>query len=164
MEITKYLIILWRRKWLILTTTLMAIIVAVAGTSLLTPKYESSVLLRLSTTTRGSPDWIDFDLQYADRMMNTYRVFATSSAVQNEVVERLSLPGRPAVEVEILANTELMRISVRDTNPWRAAATANSVAAVLIEEIMVLSETEQRGTRERASNLLSQFESELARL
>jgi polysaccharide biosynthesis transport protein len=157
MEISIYLLLLWRRKWIILTTVLMAMAVAFGGTYLITPQYESSVLLRLATATRGSPDWVDFDLQYADRMMNTYATIAASNRVHTEVMQRLFLSSRPSMDVEILPNTELIQITVQDSDPTRAALIANTYTDVLLEQIHLLSNVEQPGAEEWIQELRGYF-------
>lgn len=50
MSIQQILVALWRRKWIIVAVTLLAVVVAAAYLSRVTPNYESSATIRLSPT------------------------------------------------------------------------------------------------------------------
>lgn len=71
---------------------------------------------------------------YADRLMNTYVNIATSGPVIQELMQRLDLSEPPEVDAEIIANTELFKITVENTDPSMAAAIANTLADVLIAQ------------------------------
>lgn len=126
MELRKYFKILWRRKLIIITTTIVTIAVVGIGTRYITPMYQASATLRIAVSASGSINYSDFI--YADRLMNTYVEIATSRPVVKELVKRLGLTKTPILKVEIVPNTELIRITVEDTNPKLAATAANSLA------------------------------------
>jgi capsular exopolysaccharide synthesis family protein len=152
MELRTYLQIFERRKWVIALTAIITITVAVVGTLLTTPVYEASTTLRIPTARRGSADWVDYDVGYADRLMNTYARITTSGPALNELAKGLNLDQPPKVDVENLANSELMQITVEDPNPVLTRDAANALAAILI----TLSTEQFAADRESAQGILSQ--------
>ena len=87
---TPYAALLWRRKWLIAGTFVVTLLVVALGTTLLTPTYQATATLRVLTAARGSVDWVDYDIAYTERLMNTYARLATSEPVLQEVRQRLT--------------------------------------------------------------------------
>lgn len=161
MEIRTYLAILWRRKWVIAVTVCVTVIVALIGTLIMTPKYEAQAKLRVLTAISGSSDWVEHNIVYADRLMNTYAEIAVSRPVLDEMKRRLGLEEAPKVRVENLANTELMQIIVEDSNPELAMETANTLAEILVEQSAKLYSGEGRTANEILDDQLTQLEQEL---
>ncbi len=132
MELKAYLAILWRRKWMIIVVACLTGTVANIGTLIMTPRYVASTTLRVATGTSGSVDRVGWDeIQYADRLMNTYSKIATSDFMLAQLTQQLGLGQPPEIEVEILPNTELMQIIVEDRDPIVAAKAANTLAGIL---------------------------------
>ena len=144
MDIRFYWAILWRRKWVVILTVAIALLVTVIGTLLMIPRYVGSATVRIATTSTGTVLDQRYDTQYTDRLMNTYAKLATSEPVVQELARRLDTQKHMTVDVqrlltgdiqvEILANTELMKVSVEDDNPSVAAEAANTLAQVLIDD------------------------------
>lgn len=126
--------LLWRRKWAIVLTTLMAFLVSFVGTSLTTPVYSATSTLRVITSSSGLGAWTQYDINYADRLMRTYAYIARSQPVVEELVERLALDRVPSYEVEPILSTELLTITVEDEDRILVANTANALADILIEQ------------------------------
>ncbi|RPJ39770.1 MAG: hypothetical protein EHM35_01520, partial [Planctomycetaceae bacterium] len=112
-----YPAILWHRKWLIVATTIATVLVVLVGTLLVTPLYEASAKLRVFTAARGSVDWVDYDIAYTERLMNTYSELATSQPVLQELAQTLNLTHLPEIGAEVVPDTELMQISVEGADP-----------------------------------------------
>lgn len=139
MELSDYWEVIGRRRWVIVTTLVFALAATILGTLLLTPRYEASATLRVATATTGSVDFFSYDIDYADRLMNTYLNLATTRPVLQELSRRLEFtePLREVAtwfDLEIPANTELIRVVAEHPDPEQAAAIANTLADILIEE------------------------------
>ena len=93
MELRDYLTILWRRKWVIITTIVVTEIVVIIGTLMMVPTYKSSVLLRIAAASTGTVNYSDY--MYADRLMNTYVKIATTKPVLDELMQRVELAVLP---------------------------------------------------------------------
>lgn len=134
MNLMDYFHILSKRKWTIIMTTLVTLAVAIYGSAFIPRAYEAKTTLRVLTTRGGSPDYVRFEIEYADRLMNTYKRIAGSGPVLQELRTRLNLRRMPEVNLQIIANTELMEISAKDPNPELAMYAANTLAEILLEQ------------------------------
>ncbi|MBI5351484.1 MAG: hypothetical protein HZB50_02470 [Chloroflexi bacterium] len=132
MELKHYINILFRRKWMIILTIAITMAVVVIGTQLQTPIYEASATLRIAASAGGQ--LIYPNLTYVDRLMNTYVEIATSDPILDELVKRLDISKPPMIKAEIIPNTELIKITVEDTNPKLVAAAANTLADILMAQ------------------------------
>ena len=135
MDLSSFLSILWRRRLVVVITAALALIVTIAGVSLITPEYVASTTLRMGTANTGSSGWVSYDIQYTDRLMNTYRTMVMSKQTSSQVMDQLHLGTPPQISVTIPANTELMQIQVQDKNAQQAAAAADAVANILVTQV-----------------------------
>jgi len=164
MEIREYLQILKRRKWVLILTTLVTCAVVSVGTYLMPPTYSASATLRVAQAHSGSIEYVDY--MYAERLMNTYVEILRSRPMLEEAIERLDLSTMPAdlaekIKVELLAETELMRISVGDGNPRRARDIANTLATLLMEPSQSLYSGRGKSAREILQEQLKVIEDKL---
>jgi capsular exopolysaccharide synthesis family protein len=132
MEFRHYIDILWRRKWPIIVTAMVTMAVVFLGTHFQTPIYQASTKLRIATSASS-------ELSYsyyinADRLMNTYIDIATSEPVLTGLMTRLKINKLPSIKADIIANTELIKITVEDSSPVLAANAANNLANILITQ------------------------------
>ncbi|MBZ0282927.1 MAG: polysaccharide biosynthesis tyrosine autokinase [Anaerolineae bacterium] len=165
MELRDFIDTLWRRKWIIVATIIVAVSVAGVGSFLVTPIYTASALIRVSAA--PNPLIERADVQYVVRIMNTYTIMARSWPLLESVINELNLDVRPAqlsgtVEVQVLEETELIRITVTNTNPTEAANIANALANGLIAQTNA-SVTEQ-GASEAVRAQMDQVQQELTDL
>jgi polysaccharide biosynthesis transport protein len=159
MDLQGYFRIIWRKRWVIILTILISLIVVAVGTYLTTPVYSAASVLRIATASGGSISYTDYI--YTDRLVNTYVKIATSRPVLDELVKRLKLAAPPTVRVEIIANTELINITVEDSNPNTAQTAANTLASILIEQSKSLYSGGGRDPKLILSDQISQLEQEL---
>ena len=78
MELKRYINIIWRRRWVIILTIVVTMIVVIIGTSLQTPIYQASTTLRIATSAISQTG---YDYTYSDRLLNTYIDISTSGPV-----------------------------------------------------------------------------------
>src|SRR5512143_4206290 len=102
MELRKFFNLLWRRKLILLVTTLVTLAVAIVGTRYMTPVYTAATVLRVAVSASGTLNYQDY--LYTDRLMNTYVEIAQSEPVAQELSMRLLLARRPAIAVRIIPN------------------------------------------------------------
>ncbi len=119
----------------VVVTSVLALVATIGGLSLITPEYTASTTLRMGTANTGSSGWVSYDIQYTDRLMNTYRTIVISKQTSDQVMSQLGLSEPPQISVTIPANTELMVISVQDRDPSQAAAAADAVANIFVSQI-----------------------------
>lgn len=135
MEMRAYFAALWRRKWVVIITLLLTVVVTMIGTFLLPPVYTATVSLRISPIPGSGLDYGDF--LYGERLRHTYARIASSGPVLEEVRERLGWELPPAasqVQARVVENTEILEVQVVDEDPYAAEDVANSLAQVLQEQ------------------------------
>jgi succinoglycan biosynthesis transport protein ExoP len=125
----------WRRRWTVVLT--MAVALAVVGglTALQTPRYETTATLRISTPPSADGIVRADDLEYADRLANTYRMIVGTRPIRQELERRLGPGSEPDVSVSLPANSELFEVKAADADADRAAAAANAMADILIDRV-----------------------------
>lgn len=132
MELQSYINILWRRKLPILLTLIATLTTVVIATKRIIPVYEASAVLRIAVSAGGSLSYSDY--MYADRLMNTYIEIATSGPIMDELKHHINLSSSTQIKAEIIPNTELIKITVADTDPKLPAMVANTLADILVAQ------------------------------
>ena len=137
MSILEIISTLLHRKWIVLVTVALAIVIAVVGSLLMPRVYTATSTVRILSAPNPITDRPN--QFYADRLMNTYMVIARSSPMLEKVIaaEDLSIGVsqlRRSIDVTPIEETELMRIAVSHGNPDEAARIANSLAEILISD------------------------------
>ena len=169
MDILDYIDVTRRYIYAILLTTASCTLVAVGISLRMQPMYRAAVRLHIATVTAGSSEWIDFDLDYSDRLMNTYTQIATSGPVLDEV--RKIIPPEhalPNIDAEVVPETELIVLTVEADDAGVAAETANNLADILIRQSSELAAHTGSRTRQALEKQIAQvdaaLEQELAEL
>ncbi|MEO8391385.1 MAG: polysaccharide biosynthesis tyrosine autokinase [Chloroflexota bacterium] len=161
LKLSDYLQILWRRKWIIMFAAVITLAVVAYRTQNLKRIYSASTTLRVLTASIGSPDFVQYDVTYADRLMNTYARIAQSQPVIEQLTEQLNLPSVPTITVNVIPQTELMEIVVDNQDPAQAQLIANTVAALLIKNIESSSEGSSQGATDILQAQLGEMQTEL---
>ena len=134
MELSTYLSILRRRKWIVILSVLLGTAIAVAMTYLSTPQYVASTTVRVATVGGGSVTNARPDITYTERLINTYSRIITSNSVRQELKEELGLTTTPNISVQAIPGTELIRLIAEAPDPDDARDIANGAANILIEQ------------------------------
>jgi capsular exopolysaccharide synthesis family protein len=165
MEIQHYARIVNHHKVVVLLTTILAVALAAFASSRMAPVYSASSLLRVA---QPASDAVSYsDLGYGQRLIETYVQVLKSRPFLEEASNRLGL-GLPAgyladlVQVEAIANTELIRISVDHSDPQQAAAIANTLGDLLIEQGQKVYTGEGKDARQILLDQLAAVEAQLA--
>ncbi|NBT47923.1 MAG: polysaccharide biosynthesis tyrosine autokinase [Actinobacteria bacterium] len=145
MRFSEYLLVVRKRIVLFSAIFLASILSAFAVTSLMTPTYESTTRLFVSTSgTESAADLLTGN-SFTQQRVKSYADIVTSPKVLDSVVAELNLqsiedklPDRISANVPL--NTVILEITVSDPSPYRAASIANSVANSL-EQVVTSLET-----------------------
>lgn len=131
-ELKTYLQVLWRYKWIIAACAIIASVMALGISFLLTPRYSATATVRIASAPGGTYDYA-YVASYT-QLTNTYVAIATSAISLDEVAKRLGLQKNPKVDVKIVPETELIEISTSDPDPARARDIANTLASIMVEQ------------------------------
>jgi len=133
MELRRYAMLVWRWLWLIVLGTAIAGGASYVESKRQVPVYQASTKLLVNQSKALILD--SSVLPNADRLAATYADMLRDLSVLEEASRRLQMPvDQKVVSVQPIANTQLIVLSVEDTNPQRAAAIANEIPKVFIQQ------------------------------
>ncbi|MHB1295992.1 MAG: tyrosine-protein kinase domain-containing protein [Anaerolineae bacterium] len=163
MELLEYWSIVRRWWWLLLLCTLLAGGGAYLVSIRMAPNYESSTLLMIGSSldvvnpTTG-------EMQTSEKLAQTYAELIKTRPVVDATMANLGLAHDPSVSVTLVRNTQLMRVTVSDSSPARAAATADELANQLILQSPSAPQREEQSYREFVKSQLADLETEIAEI
>jgi polysaccharide biosynthesis transport protein len=156
------------RWWVIATTAVTAVAVAIAALALARKSYQATATLQAPIATGVQTPT---DLTYLDRVMNTYTRLAQQPDVRAAVARRLGRAHAPRISVTVEPNTQFMQLSATDHSPAIAQRAANVGATVLIARATALAQATAQAAEEAISaqvdslsNRITQMRIQLASL
>lgn len=159
MDIKDYVDILWRRKWIVLLTTVAALAVAVVGTGFVKPAYQASTTLRVAASASGPLGATAVSV--SNQLINTTAQIAASRPMLDQVVTQLNLKELPVITSAVIPQTELIKITVQHSNPQVAAKVANTLAGMLIAQSNELYTGGTVSSQEVLAQQLAQYKADL---
>ncbi|MFE6169858.1 YveK family protein [Viridibacillus arvi] len=130
-----------KRLLLIISTFILAVSIA-GGVSyfLLTPVYEASTQILISQKDVENKQFIQQDVQTNLQLINTYSVIIKSPVILTKVVDNLNLNDslevlNKNINVSSEQDSQVINVSVQDSNLKEAVDIANTTAEVFQEEI-----------------------------
>ena len=144
-DLRQYIALLWRWAWLIVLAIALAGAAAYITSSLQDPVYQSTttMLINEAPSTRTSEYTA---ILTSERLARTYSQMFEKRPVLDEVYETLALEGvyagpeaiAGAVEVQLVRDTQLIELSVENTDPELAALIANTLVDVFVSQNQAL--------------------------
>ena len=136
MTLERFWIILVKRWMLIVTCFLVVGIGTYIGSKLITPLYQSTILVQVALQAQNPSDVNS--LLASDQLVQTESQLAVSNPVLQEVASHYKGLTADQLAKEVTStvrlNTQLFEIDVQDPSPTRAATLANDIAATLIAQ------------------------------
>lgn len=143
MELRDLFEIVRKRLGLIVLITVVSLLIsAVVSFFLLDEVYETSTTLMVGKIQNNQTNTIEYnDILANQKLVNTYSEIAKSDRVLDKVIEKLQLQLRPSnlrqkISVASVKETEIIRITVEDTDPGFATDLANAIAEVFMKEVV----------------------------
>jgi succinoglycan biosynthesis transport protein ExoP len=146
LDLRRYFAVLRRWLWLIIGCAVLAAVSAYVVSSRMTSVYKATVTLLVeSAPTVGTNDYAA--ILTSERQARTYSEMLSEQPVLEAVVNELGLVGEMSwrqlagkVDVSLVQDTQLIRLSVEDTDNARAAQLANSIGETFIRQNQALHE------------------------
>ena len=130
-DLRDYARTLWRRRWLIILTVVVAVGAAVVLSVLQTPVYEATAdLIIQNSGTQQILNGTQQNAQDAARNVDTETAVLGSRLVKDAA--KKDLGHQPDVSVSSSATSDVVSVSARSTNARRAALDANIYAATYV--------------------------------
>ena len=161
MEINAYIRPLIRWWRLIFVVTILAMLASTISTMFQPAVYVSRTTLVIGTTILDpNPD--SGQIYIAQQLAGIYADMASREPIQQATMDALGINWLPQYQSRAVPNTQMVEISVPDTNPQRAQIIANELAQQLMLQSPALGGTEtsvrQEFIRQQLSSLQIQIE------
>ncbi len=133
----------WNKKFIIIVFVIIALIGGfIYSNNVQKPLYKSYTTILL-TKEEGSTTITSNDISLNRNLVDTYREIIKSRNVLGKVITNLNLDYTvddlmKRVTVENINDTEIIKISVVDTNEWKSMTIADEIAKVFNTEIVKL--------------------------
>ena len=141
-DLRKYFSIIKKRFWIIALITVVAMVVSgVISFFMLSPVYESKSTLIVNTEKNEETQMITGDqFSVSQKLAVTYGEIIKSRAVLESVISNLKLDSEyedlvEKITVSPVKDTQIISISVQDTNPKKARDIANEIPKVFEKEV-----------------------------
>ena len=141
-DLKEYFYIIKKRAWIIALITVTAMIASgIISFFLLSPVYETKTTLIVNTEQVNETNTITGDqLNVTQKLTLTYGEIIKSRTVIDEVIQALNLNMEygevsKMITVSPVKDTQIIAITVQDTNPQRAADIANTIPRVFTKEV-----------------------------
>ena len=138
MELLRYTALVRRWWWLLALGLLLGASGSYTISQILTPIYRASATVLVNQT--QTPGTIAYnDILTSERLTKTYRELITQRPVLEAVAQRLNAPYDATalalmLDVDVIRDTQLIRVSAESADPALAGEVANATAAVFIEQ------------------------------
>ena len=141
-DLREYFAIIKKRFWIIAIITVVAMVVSgVISFFMLSPVYESKSTLIVNTEKNEETQMITGDqFSVSQKLAVTYGEIIKSRAVLESVISNLKLDSEyedlvGQITVSPVKDTQIISISVQDTNPKKARDIANEIPKVFEKEV-----------------------------
>jgi succinoglycan biosynthesis transport protein ExoP len=160
MEISNYLYPIRRWWWLLAAATLIAMLSSLLVVITQPPVYQAKTTLMIGRAIENpNPSTNEFWL--GQQLASTYADIANREQVRDATMAALGLDWLPQYRARAVDNSQLIEISVTDTEPVRAQAVANELANQLILLTPTSSRPEERDRQEFISAQLDTLEAQI---
>lgn len=170
MELNKYIFPLRKWWWLVAASTIIAAVFSTLSILRQPTVYQASTTLMIGTTI-NNPNPSSSELFLGQQLATAYADLANREIIRNATKNALGTSQLPGYFARALPNTQLIEITVNDTNPERAQIVANELASQLILLGPISAQSEERERQdfihERLNNLevqIQETEAEIERL
>lgn len=133
MELGQYFAVIKRWWWLIVACVLVATVSSYLGTLQMPRIYQATATVMVGQALeKANPSGQDFYI--SQQLAQTYATMVGRLPLRQAAAEALGLSYVPAASARNVQGTQLLEISVRDTDPARASAVADEIANQLIKQ------------------------------
>ncbi|MFR3568339.1 MAG: YveK family protein [Paraclostridium sordellii] len=142
-DLREYFHIIKKRAWIIALITILAMLTSgIVSFFILSPIYEANTTLIVNTEqSKETNNMITGDqLNVTQKLTLTYGEIIKSRAVLDSIIKKLDLnieykELEKAINVSTVKETQIMLVTVKDTNPKRARDIANTIPNVFTKEV-----------------------------
>jgi len=157
-----YFLVLWKRLPLILISTIVAVAVAYAVSTLLPQKHTAEAEILVTPAGLNQPDYGTY--LYFEQLTNTFTAILESAAVNDKAIELLEVEELPNFSIKVIPNSQLLQIAVHDENPQLAENAADTLANLIIDNVQSQYSINVSNIRDTLGRLVKQSETDIQAL
>jgi succinoglycan biosynthesis transport protein ExoP len=160
MELRQYLRIVRRWLWLLLIGVVFGGIIGYFTAASQTPVYQSSTKLLISS----APEVRSVEIRYTtdQQLAETYIQLMTMQPFLDAASLKVGYPVRAGqISATLIEDTKIVRVTVEDTDPQKAADIANALMVVLIEQNEILQASRFAVSEDSLKTQLEQVQSQI---
>lgn len=134
MELKEYVAIVRKWLWLMVLCAAVAGVSSYIGTRGMPRIYQSTTTVMVGQNIQA-PDPSSMDIWTSQQLAQTYATLVSREPIRKAAAQALGLqyvPSAGTISARMVEGTQLVEISVRDTDPERARALADEIAQQLI--------------------------------
>ena len=137
MELEEIFRIIWKRLWLILLGTLLISILVFVASMNMKPIYQAKVTMMVNQSSASIPDYTSM-LAVGEDLALTYSELLKTRPLLEIVIANLNLDLSPddliedMLDTALIPDTQLLELTVEDTDAQRASDIANEIAFTFI--------------------------------
>lgn len=165
-SLMKYVYMLWQWAWLIILAGVLAGGAAYITSIRTTPIYQTTT--RLLVNDPPGMRSVDYASVVASQTITqTYSKMLTDTPVMDKVIEKLKLDTTATalsgtISVELIQGTQILSVSVTNTNPTQAVEIANTIGQVFADRIRELQSERYSITRESLQKQVTDMEGQIS--
>ena len=165
-DIKEYFYLFWSWAWLIVLAGVLAGAAAYVVSIRTTPVYQTSTRLLVSAPPASTNSMDVTGMVNTQTMTSTYSQMLLDQPVLQGVIDQLKLSTTPddlkkSIAVGIVINTQLLTVTVNDTDPQRAANIANAMASVFADRIRQLQSQRYAASRDGLAKQVSDMDGQI---
>ncbi len=132
MEFREYIMPLRKWWWLLVAATLLATASSYLATRQQAPIYSTRITVMIGSA-MDNPNPNSNEFWMTQQLANTYADIAKRDNIREAVMAELGMNWLPEYTARVVADTQLVELSVVDTDPARAQAVANALVNQLVQ-------------------------------
>lgn len=158
MEIKQFINPLIKWWWLVLVSTLVAVLASVYAVSQQPPIYQARSTLMLGQAI-NNPNPTGTEFYLSQQLAQTYADLAKRAPVRRATMDELGLSWLPEYSVNIIPGTMLIELVLNDTSPERAMVVANELTRqIILQSPTSASEQEEQERQDFINTQLDDLE------
>ncbi len=167
-DVRQYLDLFRQWWWVVVITTIIAGVAAFFISRQMTPIYQASTILVINEARAGGNQSVDYtSLMTSERLAGTYSKLIESRPVMEEVIKQLKLNVtaedlQRQITVTSVANTQIINVSVENSNPQTAANVANLTYKVFSERNLANQTTRFAATKQSMQKEITSMETQIS--
>lgn len=142
-DLKSLFITIWDKKWIVTISGIVFMLLAfIVSSFVISPVYESSTRVYVMNT-QNDTSIVYSDLQSSNLLTNDYKELTTSRPVLESVIQELGLDMTTgaladSITVSIPSDTRILKITVKNEDPYLAQDIADAVRVAAAEHIVTV--------------------------